>query len=210
MLCLLELRLVVLCNICEFLLDVSYNLSLGGGGEIVSSLRKNLHEVVGYVASSQVHSENGVWKSISLINWNSVGNTITRVQYDTSGTSRSVQGEYSLDSYVHCWNVESLKHDGSHLLSVLFWVHWSLSKENRMLLWGHSELIVEGVMPDLLHIVPVGNHTVLNWIFKLKDSSFRLGFVTYEAVLCVHAHHDTWVLWSSNNGRENCSWSIVS
>ena len=53
--------------------------------------------------------------------------------------------------------VEGLEHDLSHLLSVCLWVQRSLSEENWVFFWGNSELIVEGVMPDLLHIVPVGN-----------------------------------------------------
>jgi len=37
-------------------------------------------------------------------------------------------------------------------------------------------------MPDLFHIVPIGDDTVLNGIFKGEDTSLGLGFVTGESI----------------------------
>merc|ERR1739838_137989 len=38
------------------------------------------------------------------------------------------------------------------------------------------------MMPDFLHIIPVSNDTVFNWIFQGKDTSFGLSFIsTYES-----------------------------
>ena len=53
-------------------------------------------------------------KGISLVDGNGVGDTITRVQDDTGGTSRGVQGEHSLDGDVHGGGVEGLEHDLNH------------------------------------------------------------------------------------------------
>ena len=39
-----------------------------------------------------------------------------------------------------------------------------------MLLGGDTEFIVEGVMPDLFHIVPVGNDTVFNGVLQSEDT----------------------------------------
>ena len=47
-----------------------------------------------------------------------------------------------------------------------------------MLLWGDSELVVEGVMPDLLHIVPVCDDAVLDGVLEGQDTSLGLGFVS--------------------------------
>ena len=52
-------------------------------------------------------------------------------------------------------NDECLEHDLSHLLTVGLGVEGSLSDEDRVLLRVHAELVVEGVMPDHLHIIPV-------------------------------------------------------
>merc|ERR1711953_324990 len=112
-------------NIAELLLDVTDNFTLGSGGERVASLGEDLHEVVGELTASQVQTEDGVWESISFIDGDGVGYTITRVHDNTSGTSRSIEGKYGL------------------------------------LLGGNAELVVEGVVPDLLHVVPVGDDAVL-------------------------------------------------
>merc|ERR1719154_340884 len=149
-------------NIAELLLDVTDNLTLSSGGERVATLSKDLHQVVGQFTSSKVKTNNGMGKSITFIDGDSMGDTISRVHDNTSGTSRSIQGEDSLDSDIHGRHVEGLKHDLGHLLTVSLRVEGSLSEEDGLLLGGNTELIVEGVVPDLLHIIPVGDDTVLN------------------------------------------------
>ena len=125
-------------------------------------------------------------KSITLIDGDSVGDTITGVHDNTSGSSRGIEREHCLDGNVHGRGVEGFEHDLGHLFSVGLWVHWSFSEKDWVFFWSNSELIVEGVMPDLLeikqifkkrlkeylfHIIPVSNDTVLNRIFQSKDSS---------------------------------------
>merc|ERR1712133_336524 len=65
-------------------------------------------------------------------------------------------------------------------------------------------------MPDLLHVIPVGNNTVLNWVLQGEDTSLGLGFISNIGVLLSHTDHDTLMSWSSNNGWEDSSWSIIS
>ena len=64
-----------------------------------------------------------------------------------------------------------------------------------MLLGGNTQLIVEGVMPDLLHVVPVGHDSVLNGVLQGEDTSLALGLITDVGVLLTHAHHHT--LWKT-------------
>merc|ERR1712029_111590 len=54
-------------NIAELLLNVTDNLTLGSGGEAVSSLGKDLHEVVGELTSSKVKTHDGMWESITFV-----------------------------------------------------------------------------------------------------------------------------------------------
>ena len=49
-------------------------------------------------------------------------------------------------------------------------VEGSLRVESGMLLGGDTQLVVEGVMPDLLHVVPVGHDTVLDGVFQGKNT----------------------------------------
>merc|ERR1719336_1825125 len=144
-----HLLLEVKGNIAELLLDVTDDLTLSGGSERVASLGEDLHQVVGEFTSSKIKTDDGVRESITLIDGDTVGDTISRVHNDTSGTSRSVQGEDSLDGDVHGGHVEGLEHDLGHLLTVGLGVEGSLSQEDGLLLGGNTELVVEGVVPDL-------------------------------------------------------------
>merc|ERR1739846_216515 len=122
-------------NIAKLLLDVTDNFTLSGGGERVASLGEDLHEVVGELTSSQVQTEDGVWESITFIDGDGVGDTISRVHDNTSGTSRSIKGEDSLDGNVHGGHVEGFEHDLGHLFTVSFWVKGSFSQKYGLFFW---------------------------------------------------------------------------
>merc|ERR1712122_279898 len=147
-----HLLLEVKGDVAELLLDVTDNLALGGGGEGVAPLSEDLHEVVGELTASQVKTDNGVGESITLVDGDTVGDTVTGVHDDTGGTAGGVQGEDSLDGDIHGGHVEGLEHDLGHLLTVSLGVEGSLSQEDGLLLGGNTELVVEGVVPDLLHV----------------------------------------------------------
>merc|ERR1711978_469952 len=125
--------------------------------------------------ASQVQTEDSVGESITFIDGDMVGDTVTRVHDHTGGTTRSVEGEDSLDSNIHGGGVEGLEHDLSHLLTVSLGVEGSFSQEDGMLLGGDTELVVEGVVPDLLHVIPVGDDSVLDGVLQGEDTPLGLG-----------------------------------
>jgi hypothetical protein len=196
-------------NIAQLLLDVTDNFSLSGGGERVTTLGEDLHEVVGKIPTSQVQTEDGVGKGITFIDGDGVRDTISGVQDDTGGTTGSVQGQNGLDGDIHGRAVEGLEHDLGHLLPVGFGVEGSLSEEDGVFLGGNSQLIVEGVMPDLFHIIPVGDDSVFNGVLQSQDTSLALGFITNVAVLLSHTDHDTLMTGATYDGREDSSGSVV-
>merc|ERR1719309_1356176 len=149
-------------------------------------------------------------KGITFIDGDSVGDTITRVHDDTSGTSRGIKGEDSLDGNIHGGHVEGLKHDLGHLFTVSLGVEGSLSQEGGGLLRGNTEFIVEGVVPDLLHVIPVGDDSVFNGVLEGHDTSLALGFITYIGILLTHADHDTLVTGTANNGWEDSPGSVIT
>jgi len=205
-----HLLLEVESDVAELLFDVSDDFSLGGGGEGVTSLGEDLHEVISEISTGQVQSKDGVGKGVTFVDGDSVGDTISGIEDDTGGSTGSVQGKDGLDGDVHGGSVESFEHDLGHLLSVGLGVQWGLSKEDGVLLWGDSELVVEGVVPDLLHIVPVGNDSVLDGVLEGEDTSLGLGFVSDVRVFLAHTDHDTLMSWSSDDGGEDGSWSVIS
>merc|ERR1719187_415002 len=172
-----HLLLEIKSNIAELLLDVTDNLSLGSGGEGVATLSQDLHEVVGQLTASKVKTNNGVGEGITFIDGDSVGDTITRVHDDTSGTARGVQGEDGLDGDIHGRGVEGLEH---------------------------------GLVPDLLHIVPVGDDSVFYRVLEGEDTPLGLSLVTHIGVLLSHAHHDSLVPGAANNGGEDSPGGVIS
>merc|ERR1719300_2293809 len=186
-------------NIAKLLLDVTNNLTLSSGSEGVATLSKDLHQVVGKLTSSEIKTDDGVGKSITFIDRNTMGNTISRVHDNTSGTTRGIKRKDSLDGNIHGRHVEGLKHDLSHLLAVSLWVKGSLSKENWLFLRGNTELIVEGVMPDLLHVIPVGDDSMFNRVLEGKDTSLGLSLISNIGILLSHTNHHTLVTGSANN-----------
>jgi hypothetical protein len=197
-------------DVAKFFFDVTDDFTFGGGDKGVTTLGEDFHEVVGQVAAGKIESHDGVWEGITFVHWDVVGDTIAGVEDDTGGTAGSVEGEYGLDSDVHGWEVEGFKHDLSHLFTVSLWVEWGFSEKGWALFWGNAEFVVVSVVPDLFHIIPVGNDTVFDWVFEGKDTSLGLSFVTNVRVLLAHTDHDTLMAWAANDGWEDSAWGIVT
>lgn len=187
----LELLLEVEGDVAELLLDVTNDFTLGGGGEGVTALSKNLHEVVGQVTTSHVHTRDGLGKGETLVDGDQVSNTVTRVEDDTGGTTGSVQRQDGLNGDVEGRGVEGLEDDLGHLLTVGLGVDGSLSQEDGVLLGSHTQLVVEGVVPNLLHVVPVGDDTVLDGVPQGEDTTLRLCLISDVRILLAHTNHDT-------------------
>merc|ERR1719173_305463 len=205
-----HLLLEVEGDIAELLLDVPDDLPLGGGGEGVSPLGEDLHQVVGELTASQVEPHNSVGEGITFIDGNAMRDTIAGVQDDASGTSGGVEGEHGLDGNVHGGHVEGLEHDLGHLLPVGLGVEGSLGEEDGLLLRGNTQLVVEGVVPDLLHVVPVGDDAMLHGVLQGEDTPLGLGLVTDIGILLSHADHDTLVPGAAHDGGEDSPGGIVS
>jgi hypothetical protein len=197
-------------DVAKLFFDVTDDFTFGGGDKGVTTFGEDFHEVVGQVAAGKIESHDGVWEGITFIDWDVVGDTIARVEDDTGGTAGGVEGEDGLDSDVHGWEVEGFKHDLSHLFTVSLWVKWGFSEKGWALFWGNAEFVVVSVVPDLFHIIPVGNDTVFDWVFEGKDTSLGLSFVTNVRVLLAHTDHDTLMAWAANDGWEDSAWGIVT
>merc|ERR1719474_2399450 len=74
-----------------------------------------------------------------------------------------------------------------HLLSVGLGVEGSLSEQDGLLLRGNTQLVVEGVVPDLLHVVPVGDDTVLNRVLQGENTPLALGRIISGETGLAHA-----------------------
>merc|ERR1719385_577316 len=205
-----HLLLEVESDVAELLLDVADDLALGGGDHGVASLGHDLHEVVGQVAAGQVETQDGVGKGVTLIDGDGVGDTISDVEDETGGTTGGVQGEDGLDAHVGGGGVEGLEDDLDELLSVGLGVEGSLRVEMRGLVGGDSQLVVEGVVPHLLHVVPGGDDAVLDGVLQGEDTSLGLSLVTDVGVLVAHTDHDRDMTRASNDGGEDGAGSVIA
>merc|ERR1712121_270675 len=153
--------------------------------------------------------DDGMGEGISFVDGDCVADTITGVEHDTGGTSGGVQGEDSLDGDVHGGRVESLEHDLRHLLTIGFGVERSFCEEDGMFFWSNTKLVVEGVMPDLFHIIPVGDNSVLDGVFQCEDTPLTLCFIANVRIFLAHTNHHTLMTRTTHDRGEDGSWSII-
>jgi hypothetical protein len=78
-----------------------------------------------------------------------------------------------------------------------------------VLFGSDAQLVVEGVVPDLLHIIPVGNDSVLNGVLEGQDTTLGLGLITDIRVLA-HADHHSLVARATHDGGKDGAGSIVT
>ena len=206
-----ELSIVVSGDIAKLLLDVLDGLELGGRGEGVSGFEKELLAVVSDDAASDLHLLDGVRDGETLEDGDGVSDTITGVDDKTGGATIGVQRHDSLDSDVRVLHVESLEHVSHHLLSIFLRVARSLGDEDTLdFLRSDTELVVEGVMPDGLHLGPVGDDTVGDGVAEVENTSLLLGFVANILGLLGNTLHGAGLLWLTDNGGEYNGGSVVT
>merc|ERR1719471_643737 len=186
---LLQLLGVIFSDIRKFFLHITDDFSLCGSGERVTSLCQDFHHVDSKITSCKIETKNSMRKSITFINWDGMRNTITGVENNTGGTSRSIQRKDSLDSNIHSRGRESFKHNLRHLFSVCFWVQWSFRQQNGVLFWGDSKLVIEGMMPDLFHVIPRSDDTVFNRIRQFQHTTLALCFIPNVRIFLRHTNH---------------------
>jgi hypothetical protein len=147
--------LVVLRNVAELLLHVTNDFHISGGGEgDALTVEEPLHPF-GEDTTSDLILTNGVRNGSTFRDGDSLGDTITRFANKTSGSAGRIKGHDTTESNVDVLGLEGLEHNRGHLLPLMLGDTWGLSKENADSLSGvNTELVVEGVVPDLFHVLP--------------------------------------------------------
>jgi hypothetical protein len=65
-------------------------------------------------------------------------------------------------------------------------------------------------MPDLFHVIPVGDNAVLDRILQGEETTLRLGLITDVRVLLTHTNHDTLMSWATDDRWEDGTWGVIS
>ena len=123
-----------------------------------------------HVSASQINSLNGIANGETLEYWTAVAHAIAAIENDTRCLTPRVQTKHGLLLEEDLWRAKLFEKDVCGFHTITVWVQWWLCEEDWMLLSRHLELI-EDVTPQLLHIVPVLNNSVLNWIVEFQDPS---------------------------------------
>merc|ERR1719198_2359876 len=207
---LLHLSVEIQGDVAQLLLHVTDDLALGCCREGVTTLSEDLHHVLREVAARKIEAQDRVRQRVALVDGNGVRNPIPTVHHDSRGAARRVQREHRLDRHVHRGHVESLEHDLRHPLPICLGVQRSLGEQHRVLLRGDAELIVERVVPNLLHVIPVRDDSVLDGVLQRQHTALALGLVPDVAVFLVHANHDAWHLRAAHDGREHRPGRVVT
>ena len=82
----------VLSNVAKFFFDViNYSPFASGGKVFTGMFDKELLEPLSEITSTNIYIVNGVCNLTSFENWDSLGNTITRFNNETGGSSCSIK-----------------------------------------------------------------------------------------------------------------------
>lgn len=95
----------------------------------------------------------------------------------------SIKSQYGLDRNVDTTEAVALEHDLTHLLAVLEGVHRGLSQEDLATTGVDLELFEEGEVPEVLHVVPVPDDTILHRIRYLKHGAGGSSLISTHDVL---------------------------
>jgi hypothetical protein len=152
----------VVGHVAEFLLDGADGLEIGGSVEGVSAAGQERDEVACDVSSSNIESSGEVVEDGALVYRNNVGDTVTAVDDNTRRKSLGVEGKHGLNGDVDTAKVVAFEHDFGHHFAVLQGVHWRFGEEDLAAGGVDLHLLEEGVVPEMLHVVPALHDTVLH------------------------------------------------
>ena len=149
------------------------------GWKLLSTVSKLFKSELCDISSSKRNMLNARWDNKTITHGENVSDSIswvndcschgTKVEVWKVCTSRililssnlSIQCESSLHSNEESLNIEGLKHDLCHLLSILWSVHGWLCQNESMVVWFTSNILVNRLVPELFNTIPVANLTTL-------------------------------------------------
>lgn len=177
------LEIEVASDVAELLLDLTDSLKVSRAVKVVSAELEELDEVVGDITTGDVETVGQVRERETLVDGDDVGDTITRVHDDSGEKTLGVQDEHGLDGDVDAGEAIGLEHLLHHLFSVSLGVHGRLGQEDLALAGVDLELLVEGVIVEVTHVLPVPDDTVVEGITDVKHRTDLGGLISHHDVL---------------------------
>jgi len=165
------LLLQVLAHVTILFLNASSLLIV----TFLTTVSKRLLDVISHGTASHRNALDAGANDVRVTHWEDMSHTITsvddcacHVRVGESDFGRSVlssfadlsiEGKCSLYTNEQTFNIESLEHDLSHLLTVLGRVHWRFSEDESMFFRFATQVLMHRLVPVLLDVFPVSDLT---------------------------------------------------
>jgi len=179
----LLLNLEIIADIAELLLDLTDSLKVRSAVEGITTEKKKLDEVTGDVRTGNIKTTDEVHHGVTLANRDDVSNTITRIEHNTIKKTLSIKHKNGLDSNIGSIETVLLEHHLDHLLTVLLRVQRSLGKKDLAVPGIDVETLMESVVPQVLHVLPAADDTVVKRIRDLELATGNGSLITNHDIL---------------------------
>lgn len=83
-----------------------------------------------------------------------------------------------------------LEHDFGDAFTIRLGVHGALSQENWLFTWLNAQHVIEYVMPEFLHGVPVGDDAELDGVNIFELTTFGFGFIPKDNIFRINLNEE--------------------
>ena len=143
------------------------------------------------MATRDVQTVRQVLQQESVVHTHDVRHTVTAVNHHSGRGSARVQREHGLRLALQSTEAKLLEHDLGHLLSVVLWVQRRFRQHDAHIvrldatpiIQLDTHLLLECVLPELFHIIPARNHSILDGICDIQGSHRLRTLVSNQQVL---------------------------
>ena len=116
------------------------------------------------------------------------------VQNLSSCSPGSIKSQQWSNHQIRGRRAERLEHDLRRPLPLLFGIERRFRQQDWMLFWSNSQLVVERVMPDPFHVLPVSDESVFDGVLQGQQVTSRLCLVSdiryFSLALCHDREED--------------------
>jgi hypothetical protein len=144
-------------------LNLLDNFKFSGSMKNIATPPEQQLEMLRHISPADVNSLNGIIDGETFEYRTTMADAITAVEDQARGFSSGIQTKDCLLLEKYFGGSKLLEEYVCSLSSIVEWVEWWLRQQNWMLFWLHFEL-TEDMLPQSFHVVPVLDHSVLNWV----------------------------------------------
>lgn len=178
--------------------------------DVAALAQQGLH-VLGDVAAGDIDAAHGGGDGEPFVDGHGVGDAVAGVEDATGGTAAGVQGQHGLDGGIEGGDVEGLEEDLGGGVAVGAGVEGGFGEQDGMFFAHGLEALAVDVLPDLLHVVPVGDDAVLERVADLQQTAqLGGGFLADEDLPFEGAGQDAQMLGPADEGGEVALGQIVT